>query len=71
MAEKSKSGFGGFLRMLFHRSNSKTAPAKADAPVKSGDKKRSVPTSKSVDFGIGETEKLRHFQRARPPANRR
>ncbi len=61
--------FRSLIRMMFA---TKTRTKTKSTKTKSN--KKQTPAEKvevQEDFGIGETEKLRHFQRARPPANRR
>lgn len=65
---KRSSTVGSFLRSIFHRSHSKLNDGSSSKHSK---KKRKEENNKPVDFGIAETEKLKHFQRAKPPANRR
>ena len=69
---KRQSTLSGFFRSIFHRSNSKVGgekKAKKDK-VQTGNKSAAA-TSGPVDFGIEDTTKLTHFQRAKPPPNRR
>ncbi len=61
-------GFGSFLRMIFHRSNPTASQKRGHDEQKRATRQKH---HQKLDFGIEETEKLSHFQRPRPPANRR
>ncbi len=82
--DRRKSGFGSFLRMIFHRSQSTSAATTPSSSSPKFKKKRSGTVSgagknrrgknrkeEKVSFGIEETETLKHFQKPKPPANRR
>ena len=74
MAKERRSGSSGrislFLKSIFSREKI------AASVTKKNEKKPSKKVEKKepeivIDFGIGETEKLTHFNRAKPPSNRR
>ncbi len=80
-ANKRHSGLGKLFDRIFRgRSNSlpSSSSSSVDA-VRKGDaakKKKSKKDSKTAapsenDFGVVETERLTHFQKPKPPANRR
>ena len=72
----AKSGWGSFFKSLFSRpekSSSNKRESKKKKSAKSKKEPSSVTQDKSspVDIPIEETETLKHFQKPRPPTNRR
>lgn len=70
--KKDRKSITGFIRSIFFQS------ANAKSLDKTKKNNNSTSTNHNthdqgdpIEFGVGETEKLKHFQRARPPANRR
>lgn len=70
-SKKDRRSISVMFRSFFSRSNSRKNESSGKASDSGVANKRIYDKNKKVDFGIDDTEKLKHFSKPKPPQNRR